>query len=460
LPKQSKKTVDKNAAIVKLWNAGVLSFKLHAAQKIIYQDLKKLDKDTREVLIFCARRFGKSYLGLILALEKALSKPNIQVAIVGPTLKQTTNITTPLLKKIAQDAPIDLIKRTKSEARWNLSNGSTLLIGGYDSIAESLRGLELAEIYLEETGQATPDSEEYNYILYSILYPTLMHSRGRLVHLTTPSRIIDHPLHTETLPKCRLSNSFYLYDIEKNPLLSKEDITKEIELLGGSNSIAVLRELYCEIVRDDSITVVTTFDEARHVAELTPTHPLKYCVGGDLGYTNDLSAFVLAGYDHNLGKVLVLNELSFEPETPSKKIVDTLNEQWGQYKPTYIVDIQGNTRTDMSGLGLSTVTPIKDKFDSTITFIRNEFYQDKLHIDTKCTLLIETLRSGIFNKQKTDFKRTASLYHLDMLMALVYLLRSIDKSIDLRPKPSKQNMWIIEAPDKNINNIKQLGYFK
>ena len=454
----SKATITKEQAIAELWRRGILDFKLHAAQQLIYNNLKALPKDTREVLIFCARRFGKSYLGLILALEKALSTPNIQVAIVGPTLKQTVGITTPILKQITTDAPEGLIKRTKSEARWNLSNGSTLLIGGFDSIAESLRGMELAEIYLEETGLATPDPEEYNYILYSILYPTLMHSRGKLIHLTTPSRIIDHPLHTETLPKCRLSNSFYLYTIEDNPLLSKEDIANERFQLGGPDSVAVKRELYCEIVRDDAITVVPTFNEAVHISTILPSHPLKYFVGGDLGYTNDKSAFILAGYDHNVGKVICVDELCFEPETPSKQIVDTLLEHWGTLSPTYIVDIQGNTRTDMSGLGLSTVTPVKDKFDSTITFIRNEFYKSTLLINPKCTVLIETLRSGIFNKQKTDFKRTASLGHLDFLMALVYLLRSIDKTTDLRPKPKREDVFIPYKEPVHIQNLKQLGF--
>ena len=446
-------------AKIQLWQAGRLSWKLHDAQKLIYENLSGLDRQTREVLIFCSRRFGKSYLGLILALEKVLSEPNIQVAIVGPTLKQTVSITTPLLKKITEDAPKGLIKRTKSESRWNISNGSTLLVGGFDSIAESLRGMELAEIYLEETGLATPDSDEYNYILYSILLPTLMHSRGRLVHLTTPSRIIDHPLHIETLPKCRMNSAFYLYSIEQNPLLSKADIEKEIESLGGRDSVAVKRELFCEIVRDDSITVVTTFSELKHVASpIEPSHQLTYFVGGDLGYTKDKSAFVLGGYDHNLGKVLCLDEVFFEPETPSKKIVDALSDRWSEYKPTYIVDIQGNTRTDMSGLGLSTVTPIKDKFDSTITYIRNEFYKDAVLIDSKCTMLIETLRSGIFNKLKTDFKRTTALGHLDMLMALVYLLRSVDKTTDLRPKPSRENIFTPNVVPPHIKTISKLGF--
>lgn len=432
-------------------------WKLHSAQLEIYKLIRSLPKDQREALIFCSRRWGKSYLGVLCALEDCIRNPGKQVAIVGPNLKQTINIVTPLLKQIMADAPKDLIKQSKSEKRWNFSNGSCLLIGGFDTALESFRGMDLFNLYLEETGLATADLEEYSYTLYSVLMPTLMHSRGRTTHLTTPARIIDHPLHTETLPKCKLAGAFYKFTIHENPLLTPEDIEKEIETLGGKDSINVRRELYCEIVRDDSITVVTTFDEEAQVAATVPSHPLKYAVGGDLGYTNDLSVFLLAGYDHTLGKVLVMDEKWFPPTTSSSEIVEALKE-WSTYNPTYIVDIQGNTRTDMSSLGLATATPVKDKFDSTITFIRNEFYNNKLLIDPKCQLLIETLRSATFNKQKTDFLRTASLGHADALMALVYLLRSIDKTTDLRPKPSRESIFRIEKPAPHIQQIKGLTY--
>lgn len=277
------------------------------------------------------------------------------------------------------------------------------------------------------------------------------------MHLTTLPRILGHPLVTETIPKCKLSGAFYQFNIEQNPLLSKEDIEKEVELLGGRESATVRRELYCEIIRDESVTVVTTYDQARHVFDGEPSHSLKWVVGGDLGYTNDLSCFLLAGYDHTLGKVLVYDEKSFGPTTPSTVIVESL-QSWEEYGATYIVDIQGNTRTDMSGLGLQTVTPLKDKFDSTVTFLRNEFYRDRLVIHPRCKLLIETCESAMFNRQKTDFLRTSTLGHADALMALVYLLRSVDRVTDLRPKAPPSEVFRISYESENEKNLKNLSW--
>jgi hypothetical protein len=438
------------------WHQGKLDWKLHSAQKSIYTILRALPKEKREAIVLCARRFGKSYLGTLCALEDALQNDEKQIAIIGPTHKQTRSIVTPLIREITKDMPQGLVTHGKSTSTWHTHNGSTIVLGGFDTVLESLRGLELFSVYLEESGLATADQEEYNYLLYSVIFPTLMHSRGKIIHLTTPPRILGHPLVTETLPKCKMDGAFFSFDIEKNPLLSAEDIEKEIEMLGGRDSITVRRELFCEIIRDEAITILTTFDKARHVAEIDPSHDVVWFVGGDLGYTNDLSVFVLAGYDHNVGKVIVVDEKVFQPSTPSSVIVESLSE-WSDKSPTYVVDIQGNTRTDMSGLGLPTVTPIKDKFESTITFIRNEFYKDALIIKPNCKLLIETCENGMFNKQKTDFFRSQSYGHCDAIMALVYLLRSIDKTRDLRPRPKAHEIFRLETESKFVKNIRGLA---
>jgi hypothetical protein len=438
------------------WHQGWLKYKLHKAQILIYDLIRGLPTDSREALILCARRFGKSYLGCIMALEDALQNPDKQIAIVGPTHKQTKSIVTPLIKKITEDAPAGLITHKRGTSTWEFANGSSIILGGFDTVLESLRGLDLYTVYLEESGLAPADPDEYYYLLYSVIFPTLMHSRGRIIHLTTPPRILGHPLVIETMRKCKLAGTLYSFDIEKNPLLSPEEIEKEVEMLGGRQSVTVRRELFCEIIRDESITVVTTFDKDLHVSDYEPSHPLVFAVGGDLGYTSDLSVFVLAGYDHNIGKVLVTHEKVFLPQTPSSEIVRSL-EEWFVHKPTIIADIQGNTRIDMAALGLPTCEPVKDKFESTVTFIRNAFYQNQLLIHPRCKLLIETCENGMFNRNKTDFERSSTFGHLDAIMALVYLLRSVDRTKDLRPRPSGMEVFSLNREPKHMSNIRKLA---
>ena len=120
------------------WRAGILHWKLHKAQLLIYKLVRNLPKDEREALLFCARRFGKSFLGVIMALEDCLQNPGVQVAIAGPKFKQALKIVKFNMRKILKDAPKGLIKQVGST--WVCSNGSTLVVTGFDTILETERG--------------------------------------------------------------------------------------------------------------------------------------------------------------------------------------------------------------------------------------------------------------------------------------------------------------------------------
>ena len=100
-----------------LWQSGFLAWKCHPGQLEIYKQLRALDSKIQEALVFCARRFGKSTLGVIMALEDCLRNPESQVRIIGPTIKQTIAIVEPILRKVTRDAPEGLIHRIKSEYR-------------------------------------------------------------------------------------------------------------------------------------------------------------------------------------------------------------------------------------------------------------------------------------------------------------------------------------------------------
>ncbi|MDQ3231620.1 MAG: terminase family protein [Pseudobdellovibrionaceae bacterium] len=438
---------------------GELRWKLHAAQLKIYNLVKNLPPSQREALVFCARGFGKSFLEVVLALEDCLQNPGVQVAIIGPSIKQAKKIVTPLLKLIIADAPEGLIRPHISTDTWICSNGSVLTIAGYDTAAEALRGQTLFNIYLEETGFSTNvDIEDYTYLLYSVLMPALRSRTGaRMMHFTTPSRIVDHPLHVETLPKCKMAGAFYKFTIEDNPRLTREQIDQEIKTMGGLDSIAVQRELFCEIKRDDSITAVTTFGEERHVATIEPSHDLKWIIAGDTGYTKDLTVYLRGGYDHNLGKVVIRHEKAYKPdETSTSEIALDILKDWPINGTTVVADAFIDTRRIMAALGFSAGEPKKDQFEPTINFIRNEFYNDRVVIHPDCTLLVETLRSAIFNKKRSDFQRTASLGHADALMALVYLLRSVDRITDLRPRPDPMKFYDATPKNTQADRIRKM----
>lgn len=407
-----------------LWRRGQLSWKLHSGQRPICEAIRKLPPNVKEVLNLIARRWGKSYLGCTMALEDCLRTPGATVAIIAPTIKHAGNIVLPLIREILKDAPKGLIVHSKSQFKYKFKNGSELILGGFDTAVESFRGLKLYNIYLEESGLA--DQNEYEYIISSVLLPTLLHTNGKIIHLTTLSPIPNHPLHTNTIPLTKMNGSFFSYNIYSNPLLTEDDIADLCKAMGGENSAAWKRECLNILSRDESILCIPEWDEKLFVREYP--FPEKYFtwIGGDTGGVRDMSVLLWFFYDFRNNHVHVFDGLGYPNTTPSKQICSEALEQEKKWQsPEYrMVDASGQTLVDFNETyEYSVMLPDKTDLDASINLIRFELGNGRLSIAPRCKLLIATLESQSFNKNRTDMERTKTLGHGDALMALVYGLR-------------------------------------
>lgn len=417
-----------------LWLRGNLTWKLHKGQKAIYKDIKALSPEIREIVVLISRRWGKSYLGVLMALEDCLRAPGGQVFIVGPSLKQTRKIITPLIKEIIADAPRGLIKQQKSDISWSVGE-STLLVGAFDTALEAFRGLRATSIYLEESGLA--DIEEYDYTLKSVLRPTLMHSRGKIYHLTTPPKEENHPFVLETLPEASLNKSLFVRTIRDNPLLSKKDIESEILIAGGESSPHCRRELFCEIVRDQERLIVPEFEENVHTHSLAQPSHANYLTSVDFGGVKDNHCALLCYYDFERNKTCVLSEVWLPINTGTSEIVTSVLEeekkrkvQWLKGIPKRVTDAPGQTTVDLKRMGFECMPPEKgkDSVEDGIQALRVAFSRGQIEVSKEnCPVLIQTLKYGMWNKHKTDFVRTDALGHCDALAALSYAFRHLDK---------------------------------
>lgn len=417
-----------------LWVRGVLTWKLHTTQMIVYKALRGLPIDVREAVVLASRRLGKSYLGVIMALEDCLSGEGKQVFIVGPSLKQTRRIITPLIKEIAGDAPKGLIKQTKSDLTWTVGE-STLVIGAFDTALESFRGLRADAIYLEESALA--DLNEYEYTLKSVLRPTLMHSRGKIYHLTTPPREGDaHPFVTSTLPEAEIKSALFTYTIEDNPLLSREEIDAEIASAGGRGSEHCERELFCKILRDPKRLIIPEFDEAKHVRDLDVPTYTYYLTSIDFGGVRDHHALLLSYFDFERNRFCVLDERWLDVNTSTDDIIKAGRDLeanngviWLKGVPKRITDAPGQTMVDIKRMGYECSPPEKgkDSVEDGIQALRILFLKDQIEIHPRCKHLIQTLKHGMWDKTRKDFLRTDALGHCDMVASLSYNWRHTDK---------------------------------
>jgi hypothetical protein len=80
-----------------------------------------------------------------------------------------------------------------------------------------------------------------------------------------------------------------------------------------------------------------------------------------------------------------------------------------------------------------TVTEKKEKLNA-INQVKLMIKNEQILINPKCVNLINHLRHGKWNKNRTDFARSSKYGHYDLLSALIYLIRNIN--FNRNPFPS------------------------
>ena len=374
-----------------------------------------------------------SHMITLLAVEDCLRFDDVCILIVAPTLKQCREIVTPRLRRIAKDAPPGLIMPSKSEGKWFIGN-SELVMGGMDINSSSQRGKTVQNVYIEEIVDSKPD--DYNESLKSDIGPALTHSDGgKLIFATTPPKIPDHPFVTDTMVKARLSGSLFTYTIDDNKMLSKDQYDACVRRSGGRDSVDFRREYLCQIVRDRSIVIIPDFDDS-HISPLAePGLNMNLEVFIDWGGVRDKTAALLMGYEFLTGMDYVIDEMVWDHNTPTELIVKDIRKKWKDHAiGTYYADVPGQLKIDLANSHkFPVVIPIKADWEAAINGMANRFTQRKVLINPRCKMTIETARSGVFNKLRTDFDRSKTLGHMDCIAALMYGIRCLNR---LSPYPA------------------------
>ena len=86
-----------------LWRRGVLSWKLRPCQKKIYDDI--INNPEVIFVLNTARRFGKSTILLIIALELVLQKQDARVRYCATTLDQVSKVCSDIFPILMEDCP-------------------------------------------------------------------------------------------------------------------------------------------------------------------------------------------------------------------------------------------------------------------------------------------------------------------------------------------------------------------
>jgi hypothetical protein len=207
------------------WHRGILFWKLHSDQKAVYQAMM-LVTAARYVLEI-ARRWGKTWLFCVVAIEACLGGPKRRVVYGAPTLKDLQEFIIPTIEAIIEDAPASCRPHfDANKLHWTFPNGSYIHLFGCDDKRKANRGRGAGAflVILDECGFIPI----LRYVIKSVLRPQLLHSGGRMLLGSTPAEQPDHDF-TAICERAEANGNYSRRTIYDNPRLTPERIQVFIE---------------------------------------------------------------------------------------------------------------------------------------------------------------------------------------------------------------------------------------
>lgn len=453
------------------WRRGFLYHRCHSVQQEMYKTFYAA-KDNSTLVWLLARQSGKTVLLSILALEQALREPNSIVKILTDTKIHMEMILIPAMNELLLECPEDVKPEySKSKFAYHFANGSQIQLAGSDGQNyERLRGQKSHLCLVDEAGFC----DDLKNVVKSVLLPTTTHTGGKIVLASTPPGDYEHYFigFVESAQSNGLLTKKTIYD---NPLLSKEQVNRIIEEMGGKHSEQFRREYLCEIIKDGSTAVlpeVTPSLIAEIVKDDYPMPPYYDAYEAmDLGFT-DLTVVLFAYYDFRADRLviqdeLVTNGMDMHLSKLTSDILRKERELWtnvmsGEAKKphlrvsdiNYIVtnEIRKNSNNEVTFVATK-----KDDKEAAINNLRMQLAAKKIVIHPRCKTLIHHMQNVKWKsaKDKSTFARSPDRepHHYDAVDALIYLSRSIQYTKNPYPSHYGYNLKDLHVQNEaSFNN--------
>lgn len=427
------------------WLKGDLDYRLEPQQRELIAGMR--NPNVQLVYADFTRRGGKTDCAGTYCIEECLKgKQDIRYATAFQT--DLVELIKPAFDTILEDCPEDLKPEYKESRRVYTfkRTKSRVKLVGLDLKPNGIRGNAVTIIVIDEAAFVA----NLEYIYKNVIMPATarrkkqMTRKIKFIIISSPPPNAEEHFTFKLRSKAQSEpNGFYLCktldEIDSIPDEEKERLLREA---GGRDSVTAQREYFCKWIVDSEQAICAPFNRQLHVAEFEfPAHVVP-TFAGDSGGVQDKTVGLVGAYDIEQGLYLVRSEASHDPNVPSDNIIKSFKELVGERKMNQFLDAPGQILIDYANAGFAAALPPKDDFHAGLQMLRSLMYQNKVRIHPECVLLIKTLAGGLLNRQKTDFARTLELGHADAAAALIYLLRTVDKQTDKRPKPSPRTHQI------------------
>lgn len=444
LIEKKKKKIE--SAKLALWEAGEISYKLKGKQKDVYQAAKNFDETL--TVILCSRRFGKSTVLHLLAVETCIKNPGCIVKYATPQQNMVRRITKEAMRLILDDCPKHLKPVFNSQEKiWVFPNGSEIQLAGTDAgNAENLRGTSALLCIVDEAGFC----DELEYVVDSVLFPMTATVDGKIVLASTPNfNDPKHEFHEKYVNPEIANGKIMKFTIDESPLLTPTQIDRIVSNYGGRQNPKFRCEFLCELISDSSSFVVPEFhDKEKAIVKSEIQIPLAYdaYVSMDIGF-KDLTVALFAIYDFRNSRLLILDELVMNGPSMTTSVLAARIKQKEQetFKTRENISLPPFMRVADNDLklindlyqehGLLFFPTKKDNREASINSMRMWVQEERVIIHPRCKNLIYHLKAAQWNKNRTDFLRIKSdiangleASHADAIASLYYLIRNIATS--------------------------------
>jgi hypothetical protein len=446
--------------IEEAWRRGRLRYKLRAHQAPLHDFITTWREDESRKVVKSARRFGKSFGLCLYATEYAIRHPGAQIRFAAPTEKALRKIIRPNMRVILADCPERLRPRWNTQdGVFTFPNGSEWHLAGTDKDnAEKLRGTGTDLAIVDEAGF----HDDLSYVVDDILTPQLLDNGGRLVMISTPATTPDHPFTARFCPEADAEGSLFVRTIRDNTHLKPEQVERYVKALGGWTSLATRRELLCEDVVDLTRAIVPEFEEHKDAIVREHERPAHFfpLVAMDVGF-EDWHAIGLGYWDWDKALLVIEDEVFLRRATTdaiASAIAAKERDLWpwaareayqtptGRYQwepwrqvrwsPIRYSDTDLRLIADLGAdHGLAFAPTAKDEKEAQVNELRRFVASERLRIHPRCKNTIRHFKTGVWNKQRTAFDRSAADGHYDGVDMALYMLRNAPRNDN--PYPPK-----------------------
>lgn len=441
--------MNKQALQQEAWHRGNLSFKFHAAQKLIN---KTFNESPNQLFVGnCSRQLGKSFWAVAKAIEQAVKKPHSQIRYGSPFQSDLLDFIIPAFEKVMEDCPKSIKGKYRAKgSKFIFPNGSEIKLVGLDKNPNGLRGNTLDLIILDECGFVS----NLDYIYKSVIVPATLHRpNAKIVLISTPPATPAHAF-VDYAHRAEAEGGYATFTIYDNPLITQADIERLAKESGGFNTTTWRREYLCEFITDTDSQIIPEWRDEM-VQDIEKDQYYNYYhkyVGMDLG-VKDFTACIFGYYDFKRASLIIEDEFKMNgPSMNTEMLVcairDKETEIWQDAEP--FRRISDNNwpimMQDFSSIhGLTFIATNKDSLEAMINEVRLMVGAGQIIINSKCKQLIGCLKYGVWDTKKKGFARSTTYGHFDHLAALIYLVRNLAKHSNPIPADhgfSNHNAWL------------------